>query len=263
MAQPCAWIIGVGAVEAAAKIAASQLRAYGLIIKGQKWPVGEKQAWLTSAHEAAVENARLIVIVVSAEDYQKPELRRELALFRLFLQTLNRSPVDGLVIMTDPSNAHDVRTELPGTAFLGDFEIVQAVGWQAKAVARLHSPRKSKWPVRFDLYAQERIGVWLEIKPLPLENTTGCLVGVSGNDSHLSFHAVGEAGRLPDRSVNEYELKGIEFECAGHRFSAWGLQNTFTPKESYYVRLEGEPDILAIGLLPGGELSDVDLFCFR
>jgi hypothetical protein len=29
------------------------------------------------------------------------------------------------------------------------------------------------------------------------------------------------------------------------------------------VRLEGEPDILAIGILPDGEVSDVDLFCLR
>jgi hypothetical protein len=263
MAQPCAWLIGVGGVDAAAQIAASQLRTYGLSIKGQKWPVGEKQAWLASAQEAAAEGARLILIVVSPEDYQKPDLRRELALFRLFLQTLIRSPVDGLVILTDPTKASEMKTELPGTALLGDFEIVQATGWQAKAVARLHSPRKSKWPVRFGLFAQERIGVWLEVKPLPLETTTGCLVGVSGHESNISFHAAGQAGLLPDKSVNEYEIKGLQFESAGHTFTAWALQNTFTPKESYYVRLEGEPDLLAVGLLPGGEVSDVDLFCFR
>jgi hypothetical protein len=184
-------------------------------------------------------------------------------LFRLFLQTLIQSPVDGLVILTDPAKASDMQTELPGTALLGDFEIVQATGWQAKAVARLHSPRKSKWPVRFGLFAQEKIGVWLEVKPLPLETTMGCLVGVSGHDSNISFHAVGEAGRLPDKSVNEYEVKGIQFESAGHTFIAWALQNTFATNESYFVRLEGEPDMLAIGVLPGGEVSDVDLFCFR
>lgn len=263
MAERCAWLIGVGSVDAAAQLAASQLRGYGVNLQGQKWPVGEKQAWLASAQEAAGAGARLILIVATPEDYQKPELRRELALFRLFLQTLVKSPVDGLLILTDPAKAQAMQTDLPGTALLGDFEIVQGAGWQAKAVARLHAPRKPKWPVRFGLYAQEKLGVWLEVKPQPLETTTGCLVGVSGNESNISFHAVGEAGRLPEKSVNEYEMKGIEFESAGQKFKAWALQNTFTASQAYYVRLEGEPDVLAIGTLPGGELSDVDLFCLR
>ena len=263
MADRCAWLIGVGSVDAAAQLAASQLRGYGVNLQGQKWPVGEKQAWLASAQEAAGAGARLIVIVATPEDYQKPELRRELSLFRLFLQTLMKSPIDGLVILTDPSKAAEMQTELPGTPLLGDFEIVQGAGWQAKAVARLHAPRKPKWPVRFGLYAQERLGVWLEVKPQPTETTAGCLVGVSGNESKISFHAVGEAGRLPEKSINEYEMKGIEFETAGYKFTAWALQNTLTPTDAYYVRVEGEPDVLAIGTMPGGEVSDVDLFCLR
>jgi hypothetical protein len=263
MAERYAWLIGVGDVDAAAQLAASQLRGYGVNIQGQKWPVGEKQAWLASAQEAAGAGARLILIVATPEDYQKPELRRELALFRLFLQTLVKSPVDGLVILTDPSKAAEIQTDLPGTPLLGDFEIVQSPGWQAKAVARLHAPRKPKWPVRFGLYAQEKLGVWLEVKPQPTETTSGCLVGVSGNESNISFHAVGEAGRLPEKSVNEYEMKGIEFETSGHKFTAWALQNSFSSDQAYYVRLEGEPEVLAIGTLPDGEVSDVDLFCLR
>jgi hypothetical protein len=263
MAERCAWLIGVGNVDAAAQLAAAQLRAYGLNLKGQKWPVGEKQAWLASAQEAAGAGAGLILIVASPEDYQKPALRRELTLFRLFLQTLVKSSVDGLVILTDPAKAQTVQTELPGTPLLGDFEIVQGSGWQAKAVARLHAPRKPKWPVRFGLFAQERLGVWLEVKPQPSETTLGCLVGVSGNESNISFHAVGQAGLLPEKSVNEYEMKGIEFDSAGHQFKAWALQNTLTPTQAYYVRLEGEPDMLAIGTMPNGELSDVDIFCLR
>ena len=263
MTQRCAWLISLGDVDTAAQLTASQLRPYGLRIEGQRWPAEEKQAWLASAQEAASAGARLILIVATPEQYQKPKLRRELALFRLFLQTLTKSAIDGLVILTDPSKASEVRADLPGTPLLGDFEIVQGSGWQAKAVARLHAPRKPKWPVRFGLYAQEKLGVWLEVKPQPSEVTAGCLVGVSGNESRISFHAVGEAGRLPEKSVNEYELKGIEFETAGHKFTAWALQNTLTSGDAYYVRLEDEPDMLAIGTLPGGEVSDVDLFCLR
>jgi hypothetical protein len=263
MAQRCVWLIGVGDVDAVAQLTASQLRPYGLAIQGQKWPLGEKQAWLASAQEAAGANAGLVLLVSSPEDYKQPALRRELALFRLFLQTLVKSPVDGLVILTDPSKAGEVKSDLPGTGVLDDYDIVQGTGWQAKAVARLHAPRKPKWPARLGLFAQEKLGVWLEVKPQPNETTQGCLLGVSGNGSDISFHAVGASGRLPEKSVNAYEMKGIEFESAGQPFKAWALQNTLTASDAYYVRLEGEPDILAIGTLPGGELSDVDLFCLR
>lgn len=263
MADRCAWLIGIGDVDAVAQLTASQLRPYGLNIQGQKWPMGENQAWMASAQEAAGANARLVLIVASAEDYKNPQLRRELALFRLFLQTLVKSPVDGLVILTDPAKAHEMKAGLPGTGLLDDYEIVQGAGWQAKAVARLHAPRKPKWPVRLGLFAQEKLGVWLEVKPEPMQTTMGCMVGVSGNEADISFHAVGPAGRLPEKSINEYELKGIEFESAGQAFKAWALQNTFTPSDAYYVRLEGEPDLLAIGTLPDGELTDVSLFCLR
>jgi hypothetical protein len=263
MADRCAWLIGIGDVDAVAQLTASQLRPYGLSVQGQKWPVGEKQAWLASAQEAAGANARLILIIASPEDYKKPQLRRELALFRLFLQTLVQSSIDGLIILTDPTKAGEVKSDLPGTAILGDYEVVQGSGWQAKAVARLHAPRKSTWPVRFGLFAQEKLGVWLEVKPQPEQTTSGCLVGVSGVDSDISFHAAGSAGRLPEKSVNEYEIKGIEFESAGHAFKAWALQNTFTSSDAYYVRLEGEPDLVAVGTMPDGAPSDIDLFSLR
>lgn len=263
MADRCAWLVGIGDVDAVAQLTASQLRAYGVSVKGQKWPTDEKQPWLASAQEAAGAGARLLVIMASSDDYAKPQRRRELALFRLFLQTLAKSPIDGLVILTDPTKAAEAKSDLPGTGLLDDFEIVQGAGWQAKAVARLHAPRKSKWSVRFGLFAQEKLGVWLEVKPQPTQTTKGCLVGVSGNDSNISFHAVGLFGHLPEKSINEYEMKGIEFDASGHSFKAWALQNTFQPDNAYFVRIEGEPDLLAVGTMPEGEPSEVDIFCLR
>jgi hypothetical protein len=41
-------------------------------------------------------------------------------------------------------------------------------------------------------------------------------------------------------------------------FNAWGLQNKIAPEQSYFIRLEGEPDVLAFGALPGGEISELE-----
>ncbi|HUH40155.1 MAG TPA: hypothetical protein VL024_04705, partial [Castellaniella sp.] len=142
---------------------------------------------------------------------------------------------------------------------LNDWACVNGLRWQAKVVARAHAPITPAWPVRLGLHAHERLGVWLETHPTPGQTATGAWVGVSGNKAKIDFHATGPAGGLPERSVNEYELPGLLFDYDGHAFQAWGLRNTIPDTSSYYVRLEGEPDLLALGTLPEGELEDVSL----
>lgn len=263
MSDRCIWLIGMGDVDPVAQQVAQQLRPYGALLRGQKWPTGEKQTWMASAQEAAAAGASVVVVVAPTDAYADPARRRELALFRLFLQSLVRRSVNGFVVLTDPSAATATASDLPGSSVLADWEIVNAAGWPARVVARMHAPKKPQWPVRIGVYAQDKLGVWLEVKPSPEVTTQGCLLGVSGNSASISFHAVGPAGRLPERSVNEYEMKGIEFEAAGHGFSAWALRNTLTPEDAYFVRIEQEPDILAIGNLPDGEIGDVDLVNLR
>lgn len=259
----CAWLIAVGEVDELAQVTARQLTAYGVAVKGQRWPDKQPQAWMTSAQEAAGDNARLVVVVATPDSYRDPELRRQLALFRLFLQTLTRSTVNGFVVLHGGSEPGDIQSELPGTAILADWQSVGTDNWIARAVARLHAPRRPKWPADLSLFAQEKLGVWLSVKPEPGQTIQGCLVGVSANQSDISFHAVGSAGQLPERSTNEYEMKGITFESAGHSFKAWALKNTLSSNDAYFVRLQGEPDLLAIATLPSGEISDVDLISLR
>lgn len=259
MANGCVWIIGVGEVEGVAQTVAAQLKPYGLDIQGQKWPMGEKQAWLASAEAAAAQAGHVVIVVISEKGYADPLIRRELALFRLLLQTrLNRS-VAGFVILTDatdPKSAPQPNTTL---SILGDWEVVSGGNWAAKVVARLHAPRQPKWPVKLGLLAHERLGVWLKVEPLSGQSSQGCLVGVNGKEADISFHAVGASSGLPETSINEYELKGIEFEVGDRSFKAWALQNTVGPDQAYYVRLEGEPSVIAIGQLPNGQIDNVDL----
>ncbi|MER1967077.1 hypothetical protein [Castellaniella sp. GW247-6E4] len=256
MADKCAWFINLDENDTAARLAAAQLGPYGLAVKGQRWPTEDK-AWLSSAQEAADAGAAVVLAIGSPARQAEGAVRRGLALFRLALQTRLGRPVNGFALVTgEPDGAGDASM---GNAILGDWARLDGTRWQAKVVARAHAPIAPPWPVRLGLHAHERLGIWLETHPAPGKTAAGALVGVAGNAAKIDFHAVGPAGGMPERSVNEYELQGLQFEAAGQAFQAWGLRNAIAPDHSYYVRLDGEPDTLAIGALPDGELEDVSL----
>jgi hypothetical protein len=263
MVDRCAWIIGIGDVEPVVQLVATQLKPYGISIKGQKWPLGEKQAWRASAQEAAGASGRVVIIVASTESYNNKDIRRELALFRIMLQTFLKQPVAGFVILTDPKKQPEFDPALFGINILEDWEVVSGTTWPAKVIARLHAPKKSTWPIKIEIFAQEKLGVWISVNPEPGSTTQGCVVGVSGNNADISFHAVGLAGRLPERSVNEYEIKGLEFDFDDLHFKAWAVQNKIGPDDAYYVRIEGEPDVISAGGFPNGEIGDLALLYLK
>lgn len=254
MSNKCAWIITLGADEQPAQAIAAKLAPYGLPPKGQRWSTAD-QAWLGSAQEAAQANAAVIILTGELDTLADPVLRRQLALFRLALQTYRQSVVNGFILGAAPQPE-----SLAGaTTVLGDWQTLSDAQWMAKVVARAHAPNKPNWPVRLGLHAHDRLGIWLETHPAPGHTVSGALLGVAGNQAMPDFHAVGNAGALPQKTVNEYELQGLQFDVREQAFEAWALQNTLTTVQSYYVRLAGEPDYLAIGSMPDGQPSDVSL----
>ncbi|WP_322997250.1 hypothetical protein [Castellaniella sp.] len=254
MTEKCAWFINLSDDEHAAQAAALQLKPYGLPIRGQRWPQG--LAWLAAAQEAASANAAVTVVFGLASRYADPALRRDLALFRLMLQTQAGHAINGFTLLTD--DTPDAPQAMPGLAVLDDWTPLSA-GWPAKLIARAHAPIAPRWPAQLGLHAHERLGVWLETHPQPGHTASGALVGVAGNQAKIDFHAVGPKGGLPSTTDNQYELRGLQFTVADTAFEAWGLRNLIPADERYYVRLEGDPDLLAIGSLPDGEPDDVAL----
>ena len=97
MTDKCAWIINLGANDAPAQAAAMQLAQYGLTPKGQRWPTDNENAWMTSAQEAAEANAAIVILIGSAQELSSEKKRRDLALFRLSLQALQRAGASGTI----------------------------------------------------------------------------------------------------------------------------------------------------------------------
>ena len=259
MADKCAWLIAWGKdVDPAAQLIAGAARQYGLNVKGQHWPENDKQAWLASGIEAAAANTGIVLLVITHSLFAKPEVRRSIALFRLFLQTRVGRHVDGFV-MLQGERVDQPHVPSQAVGVLDDWLVLGPTdSWVAKAVARMHAPGKSALPIKFSVYAEERLGVWFELRPTGDGVVQGCTAGLAGNDSKITFHAVGQSGHLPEKSVNEYEIKGMKFEALGHEFDAWGLQNSLASDQSYFIRVDGEPELLANGPLPGGEVTEMD-----
>ena len=254
MTQKCAWFINLSDDETVAQAAAQQLRPYGLPVQGQRWP--QDLSWLAAAQEAAAAQAAVIVVIGSAQRFAEPALRRSLALFRLMLHSQAGQALNGFTLLTgEPAPASGQPAPL---AILDDWQPLSG-NWPARLVARAHAPQAPAWPVQLGLYAHERLGVWLETHPHPGQTADGALVGVAGNEARIDFHAVGPQGGLPSTTDNQYELKGLQFTAADTAFEAWGLRNPIPPDARYYVRLEGDPDLIALGTLPDGELQDVTL----
>lgn len=262
MMDKCAWIINLGQDDASGLQVAAQLSAYGLKPRGQRWPKGEDKAWMASAEEAAHQNASVVILLGTPEELGDPATRRELSLFRLALQTNKGGPVNGMALQPGAGTAGTAaetssQADSNRVSLLADWLVPAASGWAAKAVARAHAPVAPRWPVRLGMHAHERLGAWLEVHPSPGHEAEGACVGVSGEGASINFHAVGEAGALPERSVNEYELQGLKFDIGGLAFDAWALQNRIGEGQSYFVRVDGLPDYLAVGTLPGGQLEEV------
>ncbi|MFT0531286.1 hypothetical protein ACMHYJ_00435 [Castellaniella hirudinis] len=261
MTDKCAWFINLSDDEHAAQAAARQLKPYGLPIRGQRWPQG--LAWLAAAQEAASANAAVVLVFGPASRYADPILRRDLALFRLRLHTQLGRPLNGFTVLggdaPDPGAAPDAPPPPVHPAVLDDWTPLPAAGWPAKVVARAHAPSAPAWPIALGLHAHERLGVWLETHPQPGHTAPGALLGVAGHGAKIDFHAVGPKGGLPASTDNQYELKGVQFTAADTAFEAWALRNAIGPDERYYTRLDGDPDLLAIGTLPDGEPRDVSL----
>lgn len=265
MNTACIWLLFLDDAEPLGQSIARSLQPYGLPVKGCLWPKNEPMGWLHCAQEAAQAQASVVLVIASQASCQNPDTRRQLALFRLALHTLRKRWINGFILGADSNPIRNNISEpsLSGTGILDDWTALEGSGWPAKVVARAYAPKLAQWPVRLALHANERIGIWLETHPDPYQIAHGALVGVSGQDTSITFHAVGPKDALPERSVNEFELQGLTFEIGTHSFHAWALQNEIPVDHSYFVRLDKEPSVLAIGSLPNGNPDDVTLMHLR
>lgn len=137
---------------------------------------------------------------------------------------------------------------------LADADIVTR-GIGAKVIARLHAPGSGPvLPYRLAVHALPGSGLWLECGPAR-EPWEGVLLGACGCSPDA--HGVGQAGIIPQRSTLHHPVRGLRLTAGEREFDAWGTGNRLSPADSYYVRLNGLPDALVFGPLPGEDSAEL------
>ncbi len=234
------------------------LKTYGLEVRGHFWEDDlEKMAWNGSRKELLDASVSLWAILASAEDLEKGSVRYGLAMLALAVQAV-RGVQFPLVILQNGGAA--IAPETLPTPLAGAEVLDMAAGVPAaKLVAMVHRPVRTVFPpYRLDVYGIPQVGQWLEVGPRD-DAWQGVLVGVAG--AAIGLHAVGEAGKLPEKSVLNYPQQGLKLELGKTAYEAWAVQNELDAATSYYVKVDGAPESILFG--PYSPDADAEVFVVR
>lgn len=248
------WLSATDASQDAVRKIMSTLKTYGLDVDGHFWEDNlDKHAWIKPRKEMLDKKISLWIIVGSAKSLESFSIRYGLTLLAISLQATLEAPIPIVILQTDkePLAPEDLPAPLSGVDILPADS--RTAG--AKIVAKLHLPlKKQPSPYRLDVYAMEGIGQWFEVGPPPDDSWQGAIFGVCG--AEIKLHAVGVSGQLPEKSVLNYPMQGLELEAAGRKFTAWAVQNPLPSGFSYYVKVEGTPS--AILFCPFAQEDDTE-----
>jgi len=228
--------------------AVSALGRSGLAGSGAPWiHAPEEFAWVQLAERLLDgDGPDVWLIAGSGRDFADADNRFGLSMVASMVCADRRPPPHFALLGLD--GAPDV-ADLP--TMLRSCQLLDGSGaaWAAKLlVAATGDPRAPSEPFRLRAIAQKMLGQWFEVGPVD-GRWKGAMFGVSG-DAKITNHAVGPSGGLPERTVLEYKLEGIELEVGDDAFVAWAVQNELSAGDSYYVKVEGTPAKLLIGEHP-------------
>ncbi|MBM4133857.1 MAG: hypothetical protein FJ245_08835 [Nitrospira sp.] len=248
------WVTALAKDEARVQQVMGQLKTYGLAPNGHFWIDNlEKMAWMGARDEMKNSKASLWLVLASEKELAQPSIRYGLSLMALSIYAANGTgfPVVFLFSGKESVAPATLPTPLRGATVLSDA----TPAWQAKLVAQVNKPQAPvSQDYRLDVYGDPNLGQWFEVGPAQ-GAWTGALFGVAG--AEITFHAVGAKGKLPERTVLEYEQKGFELALGGKKFVAWAVKNMVDESQSYFIRVKGQPSSLLFSQYAEGQEADV------
>ncbi len=233
----------------------SQIKPYGLEVKGHFWTDDlAKMAWMGPRDELVDSGSVLWAILGSKADFEKAGLRYGLSLLSLSAQARSGSAFNMMILQNgaEPVISEDLPTPLKAA----DVCPLSDASLGAKLVARAHQPQSPPEREYFiDILGGEQLGQWFEIRPAGAGSWPGAMFGAAG--AEIVFQAVGPAGGLPEKSVLNYPVQGLELKLGDVAYSAWAVQNEITPETSYYAKVDGYPDAILFGPYSSEDSAEV------
>lgn len=248
------WLTSIIPSEEGVKNLITQLKPYGLDVKGHFWEDEiSKMAWAKPREELIKPDVLLWLILASGENLKNPSVRYGLSLLALTIQAKRGISFPMLILLTE--GAAPASEALPTPLRGSDFLSLNDPAMAAKLVVKVNTPAKEiVSEYRLDTYGNPHIGQWIEVGPWT-GSWPGAMFGVSG--AEITFHAVGPKGSLPTLSSLRYPLKGIKLNLGGKEYTAWAAQNEIPSDISYFVKLEGFPESILFGPYATEEEADV------
>lgn len=232
-----------------------QLGQYGLETAGNMWVDDlDRMAWHgLSTTLLDTSQADLWLLAADAKSLATPSNRYALS---LLAATIREGRGEAFpIICLGLEGAPDPAT-LP--TLTRTFQCLTATeqNWPARVVSLAFSPQAvGQLDCRFGIRAEPLLGQWFEVGPRD-EDWAGVMFGVT-EEGTITHQAVGPKGQLPERTVLEYPIEGMQAQVGDSTFTAWSVQNRVSPEDSYYVKVDGYPARLIIGGHPGTDQAEV------
>ena len=253
------WLTALSRDEQGVQQLMKGLMEYGLDVDGSFYEDDlEKMAWMASRDAIVSSDVAAWVLYIKGDSLEKESVRYGLSLLALNVIAVRGHGFPVLALL----DAAEVDPETLPTPLAG-MELLDAnnPAAMAKVVAAAHRPEGpdvAGLEYRIDVYGNPQVGQWFEVGPSS-GKWNGAVFGISDGD--ILFHAVGPRGRLPERSVLNYPVQGMDIRLGELNFAAWGLQNELTGNDSYFVKVEGFPGAIVFGPYPSQD--ETELFKIR
>lgn len=220
------------------------LKPYGMTIDGHFWIDDLKNmAWSNVVEPIMQKEVALWIIIADKASLNTATVLKGLSLLTAIVQHGKGIGFPMLVLTTeDGITANELPTLLKGADKIPLAS--PAIGAKVVALANMPIP-KVEPGYRLTLHPVAGIGLWFEIGPSKGGEWQGVMFGVLGTE--ITFHGVGPADAIPERTVLEYSMKGLQVKLGDEEFNAWAVRNNLDDKTSYYIRVADVPDKVLFG----------------
>ncbi|MFW6177226.1 MAG: hypothetical protein ACOC43_02545 [Desulfohalobiaceae bacterium] len=248
------WLTLLEKDESWAKELYQSIKQYGLQAEGHFWVDDlEKMAWAGALDSLAKDNLGLWLIAGKAESLAQESVRYGLSLLTLALSGRRQGYLPSIMIMP----RSELNDEALPTALAGSEVLDPQAKLGPKLAARANMPgSRVDSAYRLTVHPLTGLGPWFELGPAPGDEWSGAMFGLDSGE--IRAHGVGQAGKVPEKAVLEYQMQGITLQADQKQFTAWAVKNKLTNSDSYYLQVKGMPQEILFGSFSEGQ--DAEMF---